>query len=54
MEKKCEFPNCEKEASYKLTYTEKGARKKEKLVCISHRNLEKIHDPINIKDERVK
>ena len=28
MEKKCEFPNCEKEASYKLTYTEKGARKK--------------------------
>jgi len=46
----CEFPNCEKEATYKLTYLETGSTRK---VCISHRNLEKIHDPINIKDERL-
>lgn len=44
----CEARSCDKPPAYELAYTETRGAAKTRWYCGSHKNMEKIHDPVNI------
>jgi len=45
----CFAKSCGKKAVYELRYNETVGKMKRKVACREHKNMEVIHDPMNIK-----